>query len=137
MKKLSLGLLSFAAALTLVGCQNDTKPETSTPEAPETEEVKPAETTKLSIGASAVPHAEILEFAAPLLLEEGIELDITVFQDYVLPNTTVENGELDANYFQHIPYLEEFNVEHGTNLVNAGGIHIDQVKEFILKNIHH
>ena len=127
MKKLSLGLLSFAAALTLVGCQNDTKPETSTPEAPETEEVKPAETTKLSIGASAVPHAEILEFAAPLLLEEGIELDITVFQDYVLPNTTVENGELDANYFQHILYLEEFNVEHGTNLVNAGGIHIEPI----------
>lgn len=119
MKKLSLGLLSLVAAFTLVGCGNDTNQET-----PATEKT---ETVKLSVGASAVPHAEILEFAAPLLLEEGIELDITIFQDYVLPNTTVEEGELDANYFQHIPYLEKFNAEHGTNLVSVGGIHIEPI----------
>lgn len=131
MKKLSLGLLSLVAAVTLVGCGNDTKtetPENSTPETNEsTETPQTKETTKLAVGASAVPHAEILEFAAPLLLEKGIELEVTVFQDYVLPNTTVEEGELDANYFQHIPYLDEFNVEHGTHLVNAGGIHIEPI----------
>lgn len=110
MKKLKLGLCGFVAAISLVGCGQ-----------------KNTESTTLSVGASAVPHAEILEQVQPILKEKGIDLEVTVFQDYVLPNTSVEDGELDANYFQHIPYLETFNEEHGTHLVNVGGIHIEPI----------
>ena len=77
----------------------------------------------ITVAASATPHAEILEQAAPLLEEEGWKLDVTVFEDYVQPNLVVDSGDFDANYFQHIPYLDDFNEEHGTSLVNAGGIH--------------
>ena len=110
MKKLTLGLCGFVAAISLIGCGQ-----------------KNTESTTLSVGASAVPHAEILEQVKPILKEKGIDLEVTVFQDYVLPNTSVEEGELDANYFQHIPYLETFNEEHGTHLVNVGGIHIEPI----------
>ena len=79
----------------------------------------------ITVAASATPHAEILEAAAPLLKEKGWALDVKVFDDYVLPNEVVESGEIDANYFQHIPYLESFNAEKGTHLVNAGGIHYE------------
>lgn len=79
----------------------------------------------ITIAASATPHAEILEQAKPLMEAQGWELDITVFNDYVQPNQVVESGEFDANYFQHIPYLDSFNEEQGTHLVNAGGIHYE------------
>ena len=79
----------------------------------------------ITVAASATPHAEILEQAAPLLEEEGWKLDVTVFEDYVQPNLVVDSGDFDANYFQHIPYLDHFNEEHGTSLVNAGGIHYE------------
>lgn len=81
----------------------------------------------LVVGASNVPHAEILEFAAPLLEEEGIELEIVPFNDYVLPNEALEAGELDANYFQHVPYLESQIEEHGYDFVNEGGVHIEPI----------
>lgn len=80
---------------------------------------------KITVAASATPHAEILEQAKPILAEQGWELEVTVFNDYVQPNQVVESGEFDANYFQHIPYLESFNEEQGTHLVNAGGIHYE------------
>lgn len=76
----------------------------------------------ITVAASSTPHAEILEQAAPLLEEQGWKLEVTVFDDYVQPNLVVESGDFDANYFQHIPYLENFNEEQGTHLVNAGGI---------------
>lgn len=79
----------------------------------------------IKIAASATPHAEILEQVKPILAEQGYTLDITVFNDYVQPNQVVESGEYDANYFQHIPYLDSFNDEQGTHLVNAGGIHYE------------
>lgn len=79
----------------------------------------------ITVAASATPHAEILEQAKPLLAEQGWELEVTVFNDYVQPNLVVESGDFDANYFQHIPYLDSFNVEQGTHLVNAGGIHYE------------
>ncbi len=79
----------------------------------------------IKIAASATPHAEILEQAKPLLKEKGYDLEITIFDDYVQPNNVVESEEFDANYFQHIPYLNEFNEEQGTHLVNAGGIHYE------------
>ena len=79
----------------------------------------------ITIAASATPHAEILEQAKPLLEEQGYELEVTVFDDYVMPNDVVESGEIDANYFQHIPYLNSFNEEKGTHLVDAGDIHYE------------
>lgn len=79
----------------------------------------------ITVGASSTPHAEILEQAKPILAEQGYTLEITVFDDYVIPNEVVESGEMDANYFQHILYLERFNEEKGTHLVNAGSIHYE------------
>lgn len=79
----------------------------------------------ITVAASATPHAEILEQAKPLLEEQGWDLEVTVFDDYVQPNLVVGSGDFDANYFQHIPYLENFNEEQGTHLVNAGGIHYE------------
>lgn len=85
------------------------------------------ESKKIVVGASNVPHAEILEEAAPLLKEKGIELEIVPYQDYIMPNKALDEGELDANYFQHIPYLESQIKEHGYDFVNAGGIHIEPI----------
>ncbi len=79
----------------------------------------------IKVAASATPHAEILEQAKPILAEQGYDLQVTVFDDYVQPNEVVESGDFDANYFQHIPYLDSFNAEKGTHLVNAGGIHYE------------
>ena len=83
------------------------------------------ELTTIKVAASATPHSEILEAAASALEAKGYKLDVTVFEDYVQPNLVVESGEFDANYFQHIPYLDSFNEEQGTHLVNAGGIHYE------------
>ena len=79
----------------------------------------------IKVAASATPHSEILEQVKPILEEQGYDLQVTVFDDYVQPNEVVESGEFDANYFQHIPYLNSFNEEKGTHLVNAGGIHYE------------
>ena len=77
------------------------------------------------IGASATPHAEILEQIKPALAEQGYELEIRIFDDYVLPNTALNDGELDANYFQHTPYLDSFNDENGTKLSPAFSVHYE------------
>ena len=79
----------------------------------------------IKIAASPSPHAEILEKAAEILAEQGVTLEITEFEDYVQPNLVVENGDFDANYFQHVPYLDSFNEEQGTHLTVAGKIHYE------------
>lgn len=81
--------------------------------------------TPIKVAASATPHAEILEQAKPLLAEQGYDLQVTVFNDYVQPNEVVDSGDFDANYFQHAPYMEQFNKEKGTKLVDAGDIHYE------------
>ena len=81
--------------------------------------------TPIKVAASATPHAEILEQAKPLLAEQGYDLQVTVFNDYVQPNEVVDSGDFDANYFQHVPYMEQFNKEKGTKLVDAGDIHYE------------
>ncbi len=86
---------------------------------------KGADDKVIKVAASATPHAELLEQAKPILTEQGYDLQVTVFDDYVQPNEVVESGDFDANYFQHIPYLDSFNEEKGTHLVNAGGIHYE------------
>jgi len=80
---------------------------------------------KLSVAATAVPHAEILEFVKPKLAQEGVDLQIRVFTDYVQPNVQVAEKRLDANFFQHQPYLNEFNKGKGTNLVSVTGVHVE------------
>ena len=83
------------------------------------------ELQKIVVGASPAPHAEILKAANDVLKEKGYELEIKEYVDYIQPNLALESGDLDANYFQHLPYLESFNKENGTNLVSAGAIHYE------------
>ena len=145
-KVLAVLLTGVLAAGVLTGCGStgeDAAAETPATEVPaeeeaaSEEEAAPAEGEAsaeeatveekgtITVAASPTPHAEILEAAKPILAEQGWNLEVTVFDDYVLPNQVVDSGELDANYFQHIPYLDEFNEERGTHLVNAGGIHYE------------
>ncbi|MCI5968277.1 MetQ/NlpA family ABC transporter substrate-binding protein [Helicobacter sp.] len=84
-----------------------------------------AQTEKIIVGATPEPHAIILEQIKPLLEKDGIVLEIKEFTDYVTPNKSLDDGSLDANFFQHKPYLDSFNQEHKTNLVSVGGIHIE------------
>ena len=79
----------------------------------------------LKVGASSTPHAELLEIVKPALAEQGIDLEIVIYDDYVLPNTALQDGTLDANYFQHRPYLNSFNDSNGTDLLSAGLIHYE------------
>ena len=79
----------------------------------------------ISVAASPTPHAEILEVVKSILAEKNITLDIQVFNDYVVPNTVVEDGTVDANYFQHTPYLDDFNAENGTHIVSVAAIHVE------------
>ena len=84
-----------------------------------------AEGTTITVGASPAPHAEILEVAADILAEQGITLEIVQYNDYVIPNTAVEDGSIDANYFQHILYLNDFNAQNGTHLAIVDKIHYE------------
>ncbi len=136
---LALAATAVLAVSVLAGCNGSDKATGTAAEAGNTEttSVDKAENSQqensekvdtkgtITVAASATPHAEILEQAAPLLEQQGWTLDVTVFDDYILPNNVVESEEFDANYFQHIPYLDSFNAEHGTHLVNAGGIHYE------------
>ena len=81
--------------------------------------------TSISIAASPTPHAEILSVVKDILAEKNITLEILEFSDYVQPNNVVESGEVDANYFQHLPYLEDFNAENGTHIVSVASIHVE------------
>ncbi len=83
------------------------------------------EKTTLVIGASPAPHAEILEQVVPILAEQGITLEIKIFNDYIIPNTALNDGSLDANYFQHKPYLDDFNEKNNMDLVSAAAIHFE------------
>lgn len=126
MKKLLSAFLLLTLALVLVACgsnNDDNDTNTNSSDGGDTE----TKTKELVIGASNTPHAVILEEAQPILKERGIDLIIEEYTDFVLPNTDLADGEIDANYFQHIPYLETFVNDHGLDLVNAGGIHIEPI----------
>lgn len=112
-KKRILGLLAVAAtAILLVGCGKSSSE---------------SKTTTITVGASAVPHAQILKHVQPELKKEGVNLKIKVFQDYVLPNKALASKELDANYFQHIPFLKNWNKENNGTLVSAGKVHLEPI----------
>ena len=128
-KVLASVLAGVLAVGVLTGCgSSKTEENAAASEATEetTDDAAATETKgTITVAASATPHAEILAAAKPILAEQGWDLEVTEFDDYVLPNEVVESGEMDANYFQHIPYLDNFNEEQGTHLVNAGGIHYE------------
>lgn len=138
MKKWTFSILTLALVLVLAACGNNgannggsnagTTNNTSAGEntsANTTEPAtEPAETVKLVVGAT-VPHADILKFIAPALKEEGIELEVREFSDYVQPNVQVFEGQLDANYFQHQPYLDDQNAQNGFDLVPVVGVHVE------------
>lgn len=119
MKKntLILSLVLILALALFAGCSADTAPAAA--------ETPAAETTVLKVGATPVPHAELLALVADDLLAQGIELQVVEFTDYVKPNLALNDGELDANFFQHQPYLDGFNAEHQTEVVSAGNVHVE------------
>lgn len=88
---------------------------------------------KITVGASDVPHAEVLEFIKPMLKEQGVELEIKVFSDYVMPNETLTGGDLDANYFQHKPWLENYVTESGADIIPLIGVHIEPMGAYSRK----
>ncbi len=133
MKKLSSVLLALSlSALALTGCGSsaDTPADTSAEETTaadgaETEAAAADGDNVIKVGATSTPHGEILEFVKDKLAEQGYDLQITIYDDYVLPNKAVADGELDANYFQHTPYLNSFNASNGTDLVSVAKIHYE------------
>ena len=129
-KAASLLLLAGLTATFVAGCGNDTKQQAQTPAGDNTQQEEKKDLEKLTVGASPSPHAEILEVVKDALAEKGYELDIVTFTDYVQPNSSLEDGTLDANYFQHTPYLDSFNEEQGTHLVSAGAIHYEPMGIF-------
>ena len=132
MKKLVSLLLSGALAVGLLaGCGSTGNSGTANTPAANTEspaastETGSLEGTTLKVGATPAPHAEILEVVVPILAEQGITLEIVQYNDYVQPNNAVEDGSLDANYFQHITYMNDFNDQNGTHLVSAAEVHYE------------
>ena len=132
MKKLVSLLLSGALAVGLLaGCGSTGNSGTANTPAANTEspaastETGSLEGTTLKVGATPAPHAEILEVVVPILAEQGITLEIVQYNDYVQPNNAVEDGSLDANYFQHITYMNDFNEQNGTHLVSAAEVHYE------------
>ena len=153
-KKLILAVLALTVALIFAGCGNKTAQPAATPtpepkpaqeatsapaaeakeaeataapaaETKEAEAKEPAASVTVKIGASVTPHAVILNFVKEQLKGEGVDLQVVEYNDYVLPNTAVESGDLDANYFQHTPYLNDFNANNGTHLVSVGAVHYE------------
>lgn len=129
MKKFLGFTLILVLSIVLAAC--GTKDEEKKDNASEGEKT---ETTKLTVGASNTPHAIVLEKAKPALEAKGIELEVVTFQDYILPNKALADGELDANYFQHIPYLNAQIAENGYDFVSAGGIHIEPIALYSKKH---
>ena len=111
MKKLTALLLTVVIVLALAACGSSAPAATAAPAAAPaaTEAPAAAEPVKIVVGASSTPHAEILEQVKDALAAEGYDLQIVIYDDYILPNTALEDGQLDANYFQHTPYLNYFN----------------------------
>ena len=142
MKKVSLVVAALLTAAVVTACRgNDTAATTAAATAAPAESTDAAESkedeteaeesaaskdlVKVVVGASPAPHAEILEAAKPLMAAKGFDLQIMVYSDYVQPNNALDAGDLDANYFQHLPYLESFNQQHGTKLVSAASVHYE------------
>ena len=140
MKKLISATLAASLALSLAACGSSASTDSaaasseaassestaaSSAAAESTAETSELAGTTLKVAASPTPHAEILNAAKDILAEQGIDLEVIEFTEYVQPNLVTESGEVDANYFQHKPYLDSFNVEQGTHLVSVGAVHYE------------
>ena len=122
--KIFATLLALSLALSLTACGSKSN-DAANSDAQTEQPAENQETVTLNVAASPTPHAEILKECVPILAEQGIDLQVHEYSDYVIPNTAVEDGEEDANYFQHIPYLDDFNAQRGTHLVSVAGVHIE------------
>ena len=120
-KVLSLVLVAVLVMAALAGCGQTAENGSA---------AAGGETVTIKVGATPTPHAEILNALKPVLAEEGVDLEVVEYTDYVIPNTAVESGELDANYFQHLPYLEDFNAENGTHLASVLAVHYEPMGIF-------
>ena len=118
-----MGLLAGCGSTGNSGTANTPAANTESPAA--STETGSLEGTTLKVGATPAPHAEILEVVKDILAEQGITLEIVQYNDYVQPNNAVEDGSLDANYFQHITYMNQFNADNGTHLVSAAEVHYE------------
>ena len=135
MKKLISATLAASLALSLAACGSSASTDSvaassestaaSSAAAESTAETSELAGTTLKVAASPTPHAEILNAAKDILAEQGIDLEVIEFDEYVQPNLVTESGEVDANYFQHKPYLDGFNVKQGTHLVSVGPVHYE------------
>lgn len=139
MKKRVAALLLGLAVASLAACggqkaetkaESQVETEAGSEKAAESEKATEAakaegEAVKIKIGATPSPHAEILEAAKDALKKKGVEIEIVTYNDYVQPNLATEQGQVDANYFQHLPYLEDFNKENNTHVVSVGKIHYE------------
>ena len=134
LKKIAATALSFAFLSSFAGCAATEEEISATvlgesvgssAEDTTASEEQATENVTITVGANITPHSEILEFAKPLLAEQGITLEVVQLEDSITPNTGVIEGSLDANYFQHVPYLEQFNLENGSDLVSIGAVHYE------------
>ncbi len=117
------GISLVGVGLLLAACGNEEATDTA-------ENSNETEETTIRVGASNVPHAEIIEHVAPTLEEEGITVEIERYNDYVIPNVALEEGDIDANYFQHEPFFEDAVAENNYDFVNAGSIHLEPIGAF-------
>lgn len=126
MKKRVLAVLftGLLAAGVLSACSNSSQTE-GNKETEEQTNINEEELETITVAASATPHAEILEQVKGILAEEGYDLQVTIFDDYIQPDAVVESGEIDANYFQHQPYLDKYNEENGSSIVSVAKIHYE------------
>lgn len=135
MKKLISATLAASLALSLAACGSSASTDSvaassestaaSSAAAESTAETSELAGTTLKVAASPTPHAEILNAAKDILAEQGIDLEVIEFTEYVQPNLVTESGEVDANYFQHKPYLDDFNAENNTHIVSVAAIHVE------------
>ena len=124
-KVLAIVLSALLLVAALAGCASKSEPASTETASTDTTASTDGKLETLKVGASSTPHAEILEQVKDTLAAEGYDLQIVIYDDYVLPNQSLADGSLDANYFQHTPYLNSFNASNGTDLVSAAKIHYE------------
>lgn len=129
MKKFALGAIALLLSASLIGCGSAKQDNTSASNSAGGGD----KVVTLKVGATAVPHEEVLKAVAPTLEKEGVKLDIVPFNDYVQPNLQLAEGKLDANYFQHIPYLEDFSKQHNLDLTFISKVHIEPIGAYSKK----
>lgn len=133
MKKFGFILLALTLVIALSAC-GAKKEESNTNNTSAGNGGNEVKEVTLKVGATPVPHAEILNFIKPALKEQGINLEVVEFNDYVQPNTRLYEKELDANFFQHTPYLDQFNKDKGYDLVSVAGVHIEPMGAYSKKS---